>query len=106
MFLSRAGVRSANVPRVKGALVWLTALLFSFALAACSSTGSAPQPTSWYATEAPGAMAGMVPMRAGPPVEVEDDGIEAQRPPRARVRALPDDPAEPYSPNYGSVPRA
>jgi hypothetical protein len=48
----------------------------------------------------------MAGLRAGPPVEVEDDGIEAQRPPPLRAQRVPDDPTEPYSRNYGSVPRA
>jgi len=45
-------------------------------------------------------------LRAVPPVEVEDDGIEAQRPPPLRAPRPADDPTEPYSRNYGSVPRA
>jgi hypothetical protein len=48
----------------------------------------------------------MAGLRAGPPVEIEDDGIETQRPPLVRAQKLPDDPTQPYSPNYGSVPRA
>jgi hypothetical protein len=39
-----------------------------------------------------------------PPVLIEDDGLEAQRPPRRRNEPIPDDPAEPFSPNYGSGP--
>ena len=33
--------------------------------------------------------------------EVEDDGLPAQTPPPARIRQLPDNPAEPFSRNYG-----
>jgi hypothetical protein len=47
---------------------------------------------------------------AGPPpepqrhakVEIEDDGLPAQLAPRNR-RPVPDDPTEPWSPNYGSA---
>lgn len=39
-----------------------------------------------------------------PPIELEDDGLPAQSPPRIRKRAEPDDPSEPFSPNYGTVP--
>jgi hypothetical protein len=39
-------------------------------------------------------------------VEIEGDGLEGQRPPRRRASDVPDDPTEPYSPNYGSVPAA
>ena len=31
----------------------------------------------------------------------EDDGLPAQAPPPAYIRQLPDDPSEPFSPNYG-----
>ena len=34
-------------------------------------------------------------------VDLEDDGLPAQVPP-VRGRQLPDDPDEPYSPNYGA----
>lgn len=36
-------------------------------------------------------------------VEIEDDGIEAQSAPPRRLSNEPDDPMEPFSPNYGSV---
>lgn len=49
------------------------------------------------------------PVRDAPPnsirVEIEDDGLPAQIAPRHR-RAMPDDPSEPWSPNYGSSPPA
>jgi hypothetical protein len=49
------------------------------------------------------------PVRDAPPnsirVEIEDDGLPAQIAPRHR-RAMPDDPSEPWSPNYGSAPPA
>ncbi len=34
-------------------------------------------------------------------VDIEDDGLPAQVPPASRHPALPDDPTEPWSPNYG-----
>lgn len=33
--------------------------------------------------------------------DIEDDGIEAQVPPSPAIRLAPDDPSEPFSPNYG-----
>lgn len=33
--------------------------------------------------------------------EIEDDGLPSQTPPLMRARRLPDNPAEPFSPNYG-----
>jgi hypothetical protein len=41
-----------------------------------------------------------------PPVELEDGGIEEQRPPPMRMYRADDDPTQPFSPNYGSVPPA
>lgn len=38
------------------------------------------------------------------PAELEEDGLPAQVPPLRRPNPLPDDPNEPYSPNYGSPP--
>ena len=39
------------------------------------------------------------------PVDLEEDGLPAQVAPRAGIRNLPDDPSEPFSPNYGSPQR-
>ena len=41
-------------------------------------------------------------MATAPKIEIEDDGLPAQTPPPRRVRQEPDDPSEPFSPNYGS----
>jgi len=34
-------------------------------------------------------------------VAMEDDGLPAQIPPLRRAKMAPDDPSEPFSPNYG-----
>jgi hypothetical protein len=48
-------------------------------------------------------MAGASVASTGPAAEVEFDGLETQRPPRRRAEpAEPDDPAEPFSRNYGA----
>ncbi|HEY8248420.1 MAG TPA: hypothetical protein VIG38_14195 [Hyphomicrobium sp.] len=36
--------------------------------------------------------------------EMEGDGLEGQRPPPLRMYRRDDDPTQPFSPNYGSVP--
>lgn len=41
-------------------------------------------------------------VQAPPPAEIEADGLPAQVPPPRSIRQQPDDPAEPYSPNYGT----
>ncbi|MFZ8452973.1 hypothetical protein ACO1MT_15845, partial [Staphylococcus aureus] len=35
----------------------------------------------------------------------EDDGLPAQVPPRLSARSFPDDPTQPWSPNYGGPAR-
>jgi len=44
------------------------------------------------------------PRTAPAPVDLENDGREAQRPPAVRMFPQPDDPTQPFSPNYGEVP--
>lgn len=62
------------------------------AVAGCASTG-APN----YASQNP-AVATRVAQAAAPN---EDDGLPAQSPPPGRIRAVPDNPDEPFSKNYG-----
>jgi hypothetical protein len=109
MFVSRAGGRLSR-ELVAGALgrpaALLIAVALSIALGACSaSTHTAAQSSSWSATlvPMPGTVAGITPaVPAGPVIEIEGDGIETQRAPRRRAMdETPDDPTEPFSPNYG-----
>jgi hypothetical protein len=37
----------------------------------------------------------------GPAMAMESDGLPVQAAPSATIRQLPDDPAQPFSPNYG-----
>jgi hypothetical protein len=67
------------------------------------------QSASWYPAQVAGPVGALGPStqaspQASPQVEIEGDGLEAQRPPRQRANTEPDDPSEPFSPNYGSVP--
>ena len=99
----RTGLCSARVR--SGAPRPRAALLLSFAaamLGGCSTT--APSPTG-------GLFGGLIATvaetdRKPPPPagEIEDDGLEGQRPPRLRMYGREDDPTQPFSPNYGSVP--
>ena len=103
VLLVRTGLRSAGVrsgaPRTRAALLLSLAAAM---LGGCSTT--APSPTG-------GLFGGLIattseadrkpPQPAG---EIEDDGMEGQRPPRLRMYEREDDPTQPFSPNYGSVP--
>jgi len=57
------------------------------------------QAAGWYPAQVAGPALGKHTL-----VEIEGDGLEGQRPPRRRVEDVPDDPSEPYSPNYGAAP--
>ena len=63
------------------------------ALAGCSSAG-----TTSYTAQNPAIVPKTVAQAA---TVLEDDGIPAQAPPPARIRAMPDSPDEPFSRNYG-----
>lgn len=100
MSLLRPGLRLAVV---RVACAPSAVLLVSVLVSACSSTAPVNWHMSGYASGTPGRLAGMPPR---PYVEIEDDGREAQLPPLRRNDQAPDDPAEPFSPDYGSMPRA
>lgn len=74
--------------RIGRAAVPLASLL-GILLAGCA-TGSEYQEWSWY---------GPVPK-----VVAEGDGLPPQAPPLRRTKTGPDDPSEPFSPNYGPPP--
>ena len=99
----RIGLRSAGVrsgaPRTRAALLLSLAAAM---LGGCSTT--APSPTGGLFG---GLIATMSEADRKPPQpagEIEDDGMEGQRPPRLRMYEREDDPTQPFSPNYGSVP--
>lgn len=102
MWSSRSAlVRTGHCMAGKGASYARAALLLSLAaisLGGCSSV--APLPNSGLIS----AFASSEPARSRVPVDIEDDGREAQRPPPARMFERPDDPTQPFSPNYGEVP--
>ncbi len=80
----------------------VSAAVFSVMLSACAQTQHAYQPQSYAgAYSEPGQVAVATPPR----IYLEDDGMPAQQPPRFRRGAAPDDPSEPFSPNYGPPPR-
>lgn len=68
-----------------------------FAAVALGEGGCAADNKAYYAT-APAVAAYSQQVAA---VQVEGDGLPSQPAPSARVRQMPDDPSEPFSPNYG-----
>lgn len=71
--------------------------MVALAAGGCASSKSS---TRTYAQVGPGAY-GPVEKKA----DVEADGLPPQLPPPRIYRQTPDDPREPYSPNYGSTSR-
>jgi hypothetical protein len=90
MFAFDAGISPANLVRA------VAAPSFAIALAMCQA-GCASGNAVTYA-KAP--VVAAYSARA-PHVAVESDGLPSQPPPQMRIHQLPDDPTEPYSPNYG-----
>ena len=82
-----SALRAGSVPVISScAFAALTAL------AGCSSTGN----TTYTAQDVP-----VAPRVAQAATVVEDDGLPGQSPPPSRIRAMPDNPDEPFSKNYG-----
>lgn len=72
-------------------------------LSACAQSQHAYQSQS-YIGAYPGSASDQVAVATPPRPVIEDDGMPAQHPPRMRRGAAPDDPSEPFSPNYGPPP--
>mgnify|MGYP001491156129 CR=1 FL=1 len=81
------------------------ALAFSLALivAGCGAR-SGHAPTADARVSAPPNSQFRAALVQPPQVELEADGLPVQRAPLIRRTRLPDDPSEPFSPNYGSQP--
>ena len=77
-----------------------TMLLLTIGLAGCSTR--APETAAPYARVSSSPVySSDVAAAASGAVEVEEDGIAVQTPPMLRPHPRPDDPKEPFSPNYG-----
>jgi hypothetical protein len=70
-----------------------------FSVAALGEGGCAESNHGTYYASAPAVAAYSRQVAAG--VQIEADGLPSQAAPQARIRQMPDDPSEPYSPNYG-----
>ena len=66
--------------------------------AALSAGGCANTHASYSANATPTAY-----VAQGPAVPMESDGLPVQAAPSSQIRRLPDDPSQPFSPNYGGA---
>ena len=97
MFSLSAGKWPASTAKVPSQIALLVVVVL---LCGCASKGPVAPNANLYASNVQSRYAGHSPR---PFVEIEDDGREAQLPPRKRSDPLSDDPTEPFSPNYGSA---
>ena len=99
----RTGRHSARVRSgASCARVALLLSLVSLGLGGCSTAASSPTGGLFGGLMA--SISEPEPKPAPPPGEMEDDGLEEQRPPPLRMYRRDDDPTQPFSPSYGSVP--
>ncbi|MEI9902029.1 MAG: hypothetical protein WDN31_20150 [Hyphomicrobium sp.] len=94
----RTGYRTAGNGAPRPGVALLLISIAAASLGGCSSV--APLPDSGLVS----AFVASQPREPRPPVEIEGDGHEAQRPPPMRMFQREDDPTQPFSPNYGEVP--
>lgn len=101
MVVLRSCKRGRGTSAAPWALVALTAI-FAASLGGCGHrTAYGPTPPSRLAPPVAVAASAGDPT---PRTELEDDGLPAQTPPLLNRRRYPDNPAEPFSPNYGGAP--
>jgi hypothetical protein len=75
-------------------------LLLALAVGGCAKSGAHTSEKSWNVGARPASVAET--RRAW--VDREADGLPTQTPPPRRESSDPDDPSEPFSPNYGPRP--
>jgi hypothetical protein len=93
-------LRSGRVPlRLEAPVCWCLFVVLGIALAGCARSGPHTQ-DSWNVGGPPPVVADA----DRPRVQMEADGLPAQTPPLRREPSEPDDPSEPFSPNYGPRP--
>ena len=80
------------------------ALGLALCAAGCASDQERREEAHGYGQYAHSMRGPVPPQRTSEP-EVEDDGLPSQLPPPVKRTGEPDDPNEPYSPNYGGPAR-
>lgn len=96
MLLSRVGGSPTGNPSGVG---FAAALLLAVLAGGCSSAPPYDTAQEWAAAQVSDASTVRTSSRV-----VGEDGVEAQVPPAKRAGTEPDDPSEPFSPNYGPPP--
>jgi len=97
--LSKAYPMFAFSIRLSAASAARAAFASLVAGAGALSAGGCANTNNDYSSRA----ASAVSVAQGPAVQMESDGLPVQAAPSVRIRQLPDDPTQPFSPNYGGV---
>ena len=104
MRCSRGAV--APAPRRTGSFLQIINVIgVGLLVSACASSHASHEGYSNVGGPEPNQVA-QVAMSAPKQVELEADGLAVQAPPLKRKHTEPDDPSEPFSPNYGPAPDA
>ncbi len=86
--MSAFPVRRLTVPAVRTGLMFAVAAAIALSAGGCANTNTTYSANPSYVAQAPA-------------VQMESDGLPVQAAPSALIRQLPDDPGQPFSPNYG-----
>ena len=94
----------ARAPRRTGFILQIINVIgVGLLVSACASSHAAYDGYSNVGGPEPNEAA-QVAMSVPKRVQLENDGLAVQAPPLKREHAEPDDPSEPFSPNYGPAP--
>jgi hypothetical protein len=97
MYMLSPGKWSVNAVKLPAQFAGLVVAVL---VSGCASTAPGANGANLDASDEVGRFAGL---SLRPSVEIEADGRDAQLPPRRRSDPFLDNPAEPFSPNYGAV---
>lgn len=92
-------LRSGWKPGMSRGLCAGPVLLAAICLSGCGSSTATEKTVAWQLMPPEQRQPISKPLR-----DLEDDGMPAQTPPPLGVREKPDDPSQPWSPNYGVPP--
>jgi hypothetical protein len=89
--MSAFSIRCQTAKAVRAGFAFSVASAMGLCAGGCANSNGA-----YYSGSAPAAY-----VAQGPSVPIESDGLPVQAAPPSSIRQMPDDPTQPYSPNYG-----
>jgi hypothetical protein len=109
LWLLESGVRMSTSSGKRGSAAQSVRLAacaaaLSLSVVAAGCAGDNARQRQAYAYPGMVHVAPPAPVQPAPRAEIEDDGLPSQAPPMRKRANEPDDPTEPFSPNYGTMP--